>query len=318
MMTRKVRFRRSKRPPRLYEAVILAWAEAFYERFRRWPKQHDGLIIGTLNEKWLNVDMALRIGLRGLPGGSSLARLLAQRRGVRNHMALPLLSRLQILAWADAYYRRNGCWPDRNSGTIDEAAEETWMAINMALQQGHRGLPEGASLAQLFADERGVRNQATLSSLSLKRILTWADAHFRRTGKWPRRTSGPVVDAPGETWLAVQTALQKGQRGLPGGSSLAQLLAEHRGVRNHKCLPKLTEKQIVRWAKTYQRRSGKRPSRYSGPIEGSGGETWAAIDTALQKGQRGFPGGSSLPRLLSRHAKGRNRPLQQSSREQAR
>ena len=35
---------------------------------------------------------ALDLGLRGLPGGSSLAQLLAEKRGVRNMMALPDLS----------------------------------------------------------------------------------------------------------------------------------------------------------------------------------------------------------------------------------
>ncbi len=300
-MTRKLRFRRSQRPPPLSEAQILAWADAFHARYHRWPKKDDGRIADNLNEKWLNVDMALRLGLRGLPGGSSLARLLALRRGVRNHMALPPLSREQILTWADAYRRRTGCWPDRNSGPIPEAPGETWLAVQVALQQGHRGLPGGSSLAGLLAEERGVRNQATVPPLSPERILAWADAHHRRTGRWPRSTSGPVTDAPGETWLAIQTALQKGQRGLPGGSSLARLLAEHRGVRNHKQLPRLKVAQIVSWAKAHRRRTGKRPSRYSGPIEGSGGETWAAVDTALQKGQRGLPGNSSLPRLLSRY-----------------
>jgi hypothetical protein len=31
------------------------------------------------DEKWRNIDNALRYGLRGLPGGSSLAKLLAEK-----------------------------------------------------------------------------------------------------------------------------------------------------------------------------------------------------------------------------------------------
>ena len=34
--------------------------------------------------------------------------------------------------------------------------------------------------------------------------------------------------APGETWMAVQSALQHGHRGLPGGATLARLLRAHR------------------------------------------------------------------------------------------
>jgi hypothetical protein len=54
-------------------------------------------------------------------------------------------------------------------------------------------------------------------------VLGWARAHCRRTGRWPTRRSGPVADAPGETWEEVHAALLEGLRGLPGGTSLAQL-----------------------------------------------------------------------------------------------
>ncbi len=56
------------------------------------------------------------------------------------------------------------------------------------------------------------------------RILSWTDAHHARTGRWPNYDSGPIMDAPGETWAAVQMALTLGRRGLPGGSSQARLL----------------------------------------------------------------------------------------------
>jgi hypothetical protein len=61
-------------------------------------------------------------------------------------------------------------------------------------------------------------------------ILAWADAHRARTGGWPGTGSGPVADAPGESWKAVDTALRVGCRGLPGGDSLPRLLARHRGA----------------------------------------------------------------------------------------
>jgi hypothetical protein len=63
--------------------------------------------------------------------------------------------------------------------------------------------------------------------LSPEQILAWADAHRRRTGRWPSAASGPVREVPGLTWLAVNGALYKGLRGLPGGDSLAQLLVRH-------------------------------------------------------------------------------------------
>jgi hypothetical protein len=63
--------------------------------------------------------------------------------------------------------------------------------------------------------------------LTVAQILRWADAHHERTGTWPAAGSGPVREAPGLTWLAVNGALSKGLRGLPGGDSLAQLLMRH-------------------------------------------------------------------------------------------
>ena len=38
---------------------------------------------------------------------------------------------------------------------------------------------------------------------------------------------GPVGGAPGETWGNVHAALAWGYRGLPRGSSLSRLLAQH-------------------------------------------------------------------------------------------
>src|SRR5262249_32726992 len=152
---------------------------------------------------------------------------------------------------ADAYHRRTGHWPIIRSGSIRGAHDDSWRNIDNALRYGLRGLPGGSSLAQLLAEERGVRNPCRLSRLTLAQILTWADAHHQRSGKWPNTESGPIVDAPGETWKAIDQALRLGMRTLKGGSSLARLLAQRRGVRNIQALPPLTVKQILAWADAY-------------------------------------------------------------------
>jgi hypothetical protein len=74
--------------------------------------------------------------------------------------------------------------------------------------------------------------------LSIKQILAWADAHHRQHGQWPSARSGAIEG--GETWKGVDVALRRGSRGLPAGSTLARLLAKHRGVRNRSALPTLT------------------------------------------------------------------------------
>jgi len=67
--------------------------------------------------------------------------------------------------------------------------------------------------------------------LTVEQILTWADAHHARTGRWPSDWSGPIPGAPGETWAKVHSALRAGHRSLPGGDTLARLLRRYGRVR---------------------------------------------------------------------------------------
>jgi hypothetical protein len=139
----------------------------------------------------------------------------------------PRLSIDQILGWADIWHARMGRWPNHRSGPAGDLAETTWGAINSALQRGLRGLAGGSSLAKLLARYRGVRNKQDLPPLTVQQILAWADAHYQRIGSWPGGTSGPVWQCPGETWRDIDHALGRAGRGLPGGTSLRQLLRKH-------------------------------------------------------------------------------------------
>jgi hypothetical protein len=206
----------------------VAWARAHRCRTGRWPRYTSGAVPGVPGETWCAVNHALAEGRRGLPGGDSLARLLSRRLGVRNHLEAPRLSQEQILAWADAHHARTGRWPKVKSGPVRGAPGETWSGLDNALRLGERGLRPGSSLARLLARCRGVRNKARAPRLSVGKVLRWADAHRRRTGRWPCQYSGPVAEAPGETWSAIQCALREGLRGFPGGDSLHQLLLRER------------------------------------------------------------------------------------------
>jgi hypothetical protein len=112
----------------------------------------------------------------------------------------------EILAWTSAYREATGKWPTKSSGG---------------------------------------RNIQKLTPLSEQQILQWADEHRQRTGAWPTSNSGPVAGFKGEKWQSINAALRCGARGLLGGSSLAKLLAHHRGVRNRKGLPPLGEAQVL-------------------------------------------------------------------------
>jgi hypothetical protein len=291
----------------LTEEQILNWADTYQERAGEWPGQDSGPVIEASGENWRAIDAALRRGLRGLPGSSSLAQLLADCRGVRNRLDLPLLSIEQVLKWADAYFECTGQWPNQKSGSIADAPGETWLGVNHCLNRGTRGLVGGSSLAQLLSEQRDVRNNQDLPRLSEEQILAWSDSHYERMGDWPTKDSGPITDAPRERWIAIDIALRQGHRGLPVGSSLARLLANQRGVRNKKGLSPLTVEQILLWADSYRERTGQWPKHSSGSIEDAPGETWSGVNSALVAGIRGLQGGSSLPRLLAEQRDARNR-----------
>src|SRR5438105_2384720 len=117
--------------------------------------------------------------------------------------------------------------------------------------------------------------------LYIEEILRWADAWKARTGFWPKRTSGRIPETARDKWNNIDNALHKGLRGLPLGFTLAQLLAERRGVRNPMRLPPFEVSEILVWADAYKRRTGDWPrGKTPGPIADAPGETWMAVDVA--------------------------------------
>jgi hypothetical protein len=176
---------------------------------------------------WAAVEAALREGLRGLPGGDTLAALLARELGAQpasGKYHRLMLTPEAILEWAASHWRRTGRWPTAGSGPVTDVAGETWGAINQALMLGRRGLRGGSSLSQLLTERHGGDRTPRRPRLTSSSILAWAEAHRRHTGRWPSAASGPIAEAPGETWNAINLALRHGTRGLPGGESLTGLL----------------------------------------------------------------------------------------------
>jgi hypothetical protein len=138
---------------------ILAWADAYHDVHGNWPIPNAGPIPWAPRTTWRGIDNCLKQGSRGLPGGSSLLRLLEEHRGRQRPGAKPRLTVEQILAWADAYHELHGRWPGRDSGTVPGVSGDTWWKINVALADGYRGLPGGTTLGRLLAKHRGARRK---------------------------------------------------------------------------------------------------------------------------------------------------------------
>src|SRR5262249_25090971 len=120
--------------PPLTKKGILALADAHHRSTGAWPNVNSGAVQDAPGERWDLIDNALRQGLRGQPGGSSLARLLARWRGVRNPAQLPPLTEGQIVRWAAEHARRTGRWPGDRSGPVAGAPGGTWGAVDQALR----------------------------------------------------------------------------------------------------------------------------------------------------------------------------------------
>jgi hypothetical protein len=134
------------------------------------------------------------------------------------------LTLAQVLAWADHHHAMLGEWPKSSSGPVLAEPGERWRNLDNALRYGLRGLVAGSSLAQLLRVERGVPNVQAMPALTEAQILTWAQLHLARTGRWPTTHSGPIEEAPGEVWGRLDDALRRGLRSLPGGSTLSRLV----------------------------------------------------------------------------------------------
>jgi hypothetical protein len=106
--------------------------------------------IKGLDEYWQRIDIALRAGTRGRPGGSSLRLLLQRRLGVRTVHGDDRLTEEMILAWADAHHAATGNWPRCYSREVIPAAGIMWVSVHLALKIGHCGLPGGDTLTALL------------------------------------------------------------------------------------------------------------------------------------------------------------------------
>src|SRR5262245_45889998 len=211
--TRRRRPKRLRaRPPQLSETLILSWCDDHHARTGSWPTQNSGQVLCTVGENYSALDMALRKAYRGLPGGSSIARLLTKHRGVRNRKQLPLLTEEVIVALADVHFWWTGSWPTRASGGVLAwpVLGGTWARNNDARIYGRRRLRGGSSVARLLPRHQRVRHPKALPRVTEKQIVAWAHSYLARHGKYRPEKAGPVEDAPGEASINSTAALREG------------------------------------------------------------------------------------------------------------
>jgi hypothetical protein len=95
-----------------------------------------------------------------------------------------------------------------------EAAEATGRSLTAVYDRRRvLGLPDGRA-------DKPPRGEP----LSEAQIIAWARAYRKARGRWPSAESPPVGLPQGESWKNLDNRLRRGQRGLPGGSTLSRLL----------------------------------------------------------------------------------------------
>ncbi len=90
LLTEHARERYNPRLGPISISQIVEWARRHHRSTGRWPTHRTGPVRGMPRLKWSSIDYALRLGGRGLPGGTTLARLLDEH--VRHGLCVARLS----------------------------------------------------------------------------------------------------------------------------------------------------------------------------------------------------------------------------------
>jgi hypothetical protein len=257
------------------------------------------------DENWSTINGALNHGCRRLPGNDSIAKLLERNGRKTNLLNQHNLTEDIILEACDKYNTITGKWPIAiTKDLVPGLPNETWKSIESALRYGYRGLLGKCSLAKLL-HKNGRKLNKREQSLDENYILTACDKYYKKNGMWPtQRTKDPVPGLSGESWKNIQQALRSGLRGLPGNSSLAQLLDEGGRRVNHLAQPPLTKDIIINACNEYYNLTNKWPTQITkDPVPGLPNNTWRSVDACLRVGSRGLLGGTSLSKLLKKYGK---------------
>jgi len=276
----------------LTEDLIIKLAKAHFISNDVYPNENSEWVLGG-KDSWAAISAALRDGLRGLPGGASLAQLL-DKAGLKTNSAdrsYPSLKKMKKVA-EEFRELNNGNLPSRESGAFPNYLDLTWGTIDAALKRG--AVIEGTdanSIADLWTKEFGYRNVNNLPDLSEDQILEWCDRFKERSGgqNFPSNNSESIEEMGTETFMTIDTALRVDRRSLKGYGSLANLLFEKRGKRTNKNLPDLNMPQVIEWMTDWYNETGKWPTSTDGEIPNSGGEKWSNVNAVMHRGGRGLP-----------------------------
>jgi superfamily II DNA or RNA helicase len=294
----------------LSEDLIIKAAIAHYEDHGHWPscetKQRPRLLP---NDTWGALNAAGRLGLRNLPKGRTLAKILAPIKAEFGFKVLGtrgLLSEKIILKAAEHHYQETGKWPSAiTPGRIPLLPDDTWKSIDGAGHSGSRGLGRGRTLARILRPLK-VKNGSPVARrggpLSEEKIILAAIDHKKKHGKWPTsETKDKIPSLPNDTWRAINLAGSIGLRNLKKGRTLSTILAPIKEkYPDESAKRQLHEDLIIQAAIEHYEAKGKWPSQLTkGVIRLLPDETWSGIQSAGADGRRNLVKGRTLSVILA-------------------
>ncbi|MBN8521251.1 MAG: hypothetical protein J0L77_05060 [Alphaproteobacteria bacterium] len=210
----------------------------------KWPSMERGLVkygpYADGKTKFHALNAALKNGLRGLPGGSSIAdqcSIVSEQFGLDyfNIFKQPNYDLEKIREILLKARMETGRWPTRSSGLVQYEpyadGKTKYATFDAALRKGRRGLSGRSSLSQecAFVSKRYGLDYINLKaqpSYNLEIIHETILKTRQATGQWPKMEWGLIqhgLYADGKTtFISIDSALRLGIRGLKGGSSLAR------------------------------------------------------------------------------------------------
>lgn len=281
------------RPSHVTLEQVRVAMRAFHARYGRWPRHIDAVEVPGIDGTWASLEHALRKGLRGLPGGSSLAM---QRDGVTPR------ARLTSKAIADAviaHRREHARWPGPSTRGRIPSLGYGWAAVDRSLKKGRvDGVLAGQSLADLV---RQCQGRARPLRLTIAIVQDAIREYHAKNGAWPRTTTLGDVPIIGGTWQYLNKLLGRGLRGLPTAEppgrplSLARVVAQLRGVPASST--PLTIQMVQASVLAWRCETGEWPSRRTDGVARDIGVRWCSLDGILRSGRRSLPGGLNLTKV---------------------
>ncbi len=266
----------------------------------RWPNRKDG-VVPDLGGSWLAIDEALRVGVRGLPGGSSLSKERLALIGSRSRKQLTAASVKDAIL---AHHAATGAWPNESTAGATPGVAHSWSYLRAVVRKGTL-FPNGYTFSKLVRELRGLspsKGKITIDSVE-DAIRAFQVAN---DGKWSSlATKGAVPitsrDGPTLTWQTLDVYLARGLAGLPKVGddgrplTLAKVVARLRGVIAGST--SLTVGMVEQAMLTWRRNEGRWPTAKTPGNAPRIGVTWKALNIYLQRGKRGLPSKLTLKRV---------------------